>query len=103
MGYWPSHFKLLTMVIIPKSNKTVYDLPKLYRPIVLLNTIGKLFEKMIGDCLQFHTISNNFIHGSQLGDLEQRFTTDANVVLTHIIYSGWVKNLITSTLAFDIA
>jgi len=28
---------------------------------------------------------------------------DAGVVLTHIICSGWVKNLTTSTLVFDIA
>jgi len=27
---------------------------------------------------------------------------DAEVALTHIIHSGWVKNLITSTLAFYI-
>jgi len=91
------------MVIIPKPNKTIYDSPKLYQPIVLLNTIGKLFEKMIGECLQFHTISNNFIHQSQLGGLKQRSTTDAGVVLTQIICSCWVKNLITSTLAFNIA
>jgi len=30
LGYWPSHFKSSTMVIIPKPNITVYDLPKLY-------------------------------------------------------------------------
>ena len=102
LGYWPSHFKLSTIVIIPKPNKTVYDLPKLYWPIVLLNTIGKLFEKMIGEHLQFYTISNNFIHQSQLGGLKQRSTTDAGIVLTYIIHSGWVKNLIISTLAFNI-
>jgi len=28
---------------------------------------------------------------------------DAGIILTHIICSGWIKNLITSTLAFDIA
>ena len=64
--------------------------------------IGKLFEKMIGDCLQFHTISNNFIHQSQLEGLKQRSTIDAGIILTHIICSEWVKNLIISTLAFDI-
>jgi len=64
LGYWPSHFKLSTIVIIPKPNKTVYDSSKSYRLIVLLNMIGKLFEKMIGDHLQFHTIFNNFIHWS---------------------------------------
>ena len=102
LGYWPSHFKLSTTVIISKPNKTVYNLPRLYWLIVLLNMIGKLFEKMIGDHLQFHTISNNFIYQSQLGGLKQRSTTDAGVILTYIIHSGWVKNLITSTLAFDI-
>ena len=48
-------------------------------------------------------ISNNFIYHSQLRDLKQRSTMDAEIALTHIIQSGWVKNLSTSTLAFDIA
>jgi len=64
LGHWPSHFKTSTMIVISKPNKSAYDSPKLYRPIVLLNTIRKLFEKMIGECLQFHTISNSFIHHS---------------------------------------
>jgi len=58
---------------------------------------------MIGEHLQFHTISNGFIHPSQLGGLKSRSTMDARVALTHIIRSGWVKNLTMSTLAFDIA
>ena len=58
---------------------------------------------MIGEHLQFHTISNNFIHSSQLEGLKLRSTMDAEVVLTHIICLGWAKNLTTSTLAFDIA
>jgi len=91
------------MIIIPKPNKLAYNSPKSYWPIVLLNTIGKLFKKMIGEWLQFHTISNNFIHQSQLGRLKQRSTIDAGIALTHTIHSGWVKNLITSTLAFDIS
>jgi len=90
------------MVVISKPNKTTFDSPKSYRLIVLLNTIGKLFEKMIREHLQFHTISNCFIHPSQLRGLKSRSTTDAGVALTHIIHSGWVKNLTMSTLAFDI-
>jgi len=103
LGYWPSHFKTSTTVVIPKPNKATFDSLKLYYLIVFLNTIGKLFEKMIGECLQFHTISNNFIHPSQLRGLKQRSTMDAGVALTHIVQLGWVKNLSTSTLAFDIA
>jgi len=86
LGYWLSHFKTSTTVVIPKSNKTTFNSPKSYRPIILLNTIGKLFEKMVGEYLQFHTISNSFIHPSQLRSLKLRSTTDARVVLTHIIH-----------------
>jgi len=62
LGYWLSYFKTSTTIVIFKPNKVSYDSPKLFRPIVLLNTLGKLIEKVISDRLQFHTISNNFIH-----------------------------------------
>jgi len=44
-------------IIIPKLNKESYDSPKFFRPIILLNTIEKLIEKVIGDRLQFQIIS----------------------------------------------
>ena len=91
------------MVVIFKPNKASFNSSKLYYPIVLLNTIGKLFEEMIGECLQFYMISNSFIHSSQLRGLKQRSTIDIVVVLTHIIQLEWVKNLTTSTLVFNIS
>ena len=103
LGYWPLHFKKSTMVVISKLNKKSYNFPKSFRPIVLLNTIGKLIEKVIRERLQFNMASNNFIHPSQLGSLKFKSTIDADVALTHIIRSGWIKNMSTSTLTFDIA
>jgi len=90
-------------VIIPKLNKASYDSPKSFRPIVLLNMMDKLIEKVIGEKLQFLTTMNNVIHPSQLEGLKFKSTTDAGVALMHIICSGWVKNLTTSMLVFDIA
>ena len=90
-------------IIIPKPNKELYDSPKDFQPIMLLNTIGKLIEKVIGKRLQFQSISNKFIYQCQLEDLKQQSTTDVGVVLTYFIYTGWVKNLSTSILGFDIA
>ena len=89
-------------IIILKSNKESYDFSKSFRPIVLLNTIGKLIEKVIGKRLQFLSILNNFIYPSQLDDLKQRLTMNASIALIHFIYTGWVKNKITSMLVFDI-
>ena len=51
LGHWLSHFKTSMMVVIPKPNKISYGSPKLFCPIVFLNTIEKLFEKMIGEHL----------------------------------------------------
>ena len=103
IGYWPNHFKNSTTIVIPKPNKMLYNSPKSFRPIVLLNTLGKLIEKVIGNKLQFHIISNNFIHQSQLRGLKLKLTMDAGITLTHFIHMGWIKNILTSSLAFDIA
>ena len=96
------HFKRSTMIVIPKPNKKSYNFLKAFRSIVLLNTVGKLIEKVIRECLQFNTVSNNFIHPSQLSGLKFKSMIDVGVALTHIIQTGWVKNLSTSTLAFNI-
>ena len=88
LGYWPSHFKKSTIVVISKLNKNLYDSPKSFRPIVLLNTVGKLIEKVIGERFQFNTAANNFIHPSQLGGLKFKSMIDADIALTHIVRSG---------------
>jgi len=77
-----------TTVVIPKPNKSSYDNPKAFQPIVLLNTLGKLVEKVIAERLQFIVVSNNFVYLSQLGGLKFKSTVDAGVALTHIMWSG---------------
>jgi hypothetical protein len=48
-GVWPDEFKVSITVVIPKPGKPSYDTPKSFRPIVLLNTMGKLLEKMLAN------------------------------------------------------
>ena len=80
----------------------LYNQPKAFRPIVLLNTLEKLIEKVITERIQFTVTSNNFIHPSQLGGLKFKSTMDAGVALTHIVRSGWAKGKMISTLTFNI-
>ena len=47
LHHWPRYFKELVSIIIPKLGKPAYDTSKAFRPIVLLNTLGKLIEKII--------------------------------------------------------
>ena len=71
LGYWPMYFKMFLSIIIPKLNKTFYNSPKSFHPIVLLNMLEKLIRKVIGKCLQFYAIANNFVYSYQLGGLKQ--------------------------------
>ena len=103
LGYWPDYFKTSTTIIIPKPNKLSYNNPKAFQPIVLLNTLSKLIEKVIAERIQFIVAANDFIHPSQLGGLKSKSTVDAGIALTHIVRSGWIKGKSTSTLAFDIS
>ena len=103
LGHWPNYFKYSSTIIIPKHNKMSYNQAKLFHPIVLLNTLGKLIEKVIAERLQFTVINNDFIHLSQLGSLKFKSIMGARVALTHIMCSGWAKGKTISTLAFDIS
>jgi len=67
VGHWPKHFQDSVSVIIPKPGKPTHSTPKLFRPIVLLNTVGKLIEKMISNHLQFNMIKYDLVHPNQVG------------------------------------
>jgi hypothetical protein len=50
-GYCPTHFMDTTTVVLRKPGKDDYTQPKAYRPIALLNTLGKLMEAIIANRL----------------------------------------------------
>jgi len=90
------------LVIILKPDKASYNTPKAFRPIVLLNTTGKLIEKVISNCLQFYTTANSYLHPNQLRGVQQKSTINTGIYLTHLVRARWVKQCYTSVIAFDI-
>ena len=70
LDHWLSYFKTLSSIIISKPNKASYNSPKMFRPIILLNTLRKLIERVINKRLQFQLIFKNFIHLCQLSGLK---------------------------------
>jgi hypothetical protein len=96
-GHWPAEFKASTTVVIPKPGKL------LFRPIVLLNTLGKMFEKMLSNRLQFEAPEHGVLHLNQFGGVRQNSTKDAGCFLPHIVQAGWHAELKTSVVTFDLA
>ncbi|GJF00388.1 hypothetical protein PsYK624_166750 [Phanerochaete sordida] len=99
----PTVFKQSVTVVIPKPNKPDYSKAKAYRPIVLLNCIGKLLEKMIATRLQFDSQRFGIAHPCQFGGTIQHSTTDAGVQLVHNIRQAWRQQIDSSALLFDVS
>jgi hypothetical protein len=82
-----------TTMVIPKPGKPLYNTPKSFRGIVLLNTLGKIFEKMLSNRLQFEAAEHGVLHPNQFGGVGQNSTKDAGCFLTHVVWPGWHAKL----------
>lgn len=63
-AYFPVAWKIATLVLLLKGNKLLEQLSS-YRPICLLNTVGKFFEKVIKRRLELHLSSTNGLIDNQ--------------------------------------
>ena len=72
-GVYPDHFKTAEIVMIPKNNLPTAD-PDKYRPISLLNFLGKVFAKILNNKLVEHLEENHIIKDTQHGFRKKRST-----------------------------
>ncbi|XP_064539656.1 uncharacterized protein LOC135429319 [Drosophila montana] len=73
---FPTIWKLQTLVLLPKPGKPPDD-PSSYRPICLLDTLGKVLEKLICNRLQVAVDNNGGLSQSQFGFTKAKSTIDA--------------------------
>lgn len=66
LGYFPNRWKVAIVTCIPKPGKD-RTLVESYRPISLLNTVGKLFEKIIKIRIEKFLLDNNILPNEQFG------------------------------------
>ena len=75
-GVFPDQWKLQQLVLLPKGNKSPDD-PSAYRPICLLDTIGKVLERIISKRLLKVAEDNGALSERQFGFRKARSTVDA--------------------------
>lgn len=75
-GNFPDRWKRQKLVLLPKPGKPPGD-PSAYRPICLLDTAGKLLEKVIYNRLVGYTEGENGLSRMQFGFRKGRSTVDA--------------------------
>lgn len=82
-GIFPKIWKRQRLVLIPKPNKPPGE-PSSYRPLCMIDTLGKVLERIICERLEKHIENVGGLADNQYGFRKKRSTVDAIKKLTEI-------------------
>lgn len=101
LNSWPKSFKTAKVIPIPKPGRDGTQSSS-YRPISLLNNLGKLFEKVINARLMTFAEEQNIINDQQFGFRQQHSTSHQILRVVNHIKSNWIHRRSTGMVLFDI-
>lgn len=104
-SYHPTPFRHSKTVVLRKPQKAAYDVAKAYRPIALLNTLGKMLEKIVARRISALAEEHGLLPTTQMGARPGRSTVTALEMLTEQIQTVWANDpsLVASMLSLDIS
>jgi hypothetical protein len=82
-------WKISTTVVLRKPGKPRYDIPKVYRPIVLLNTMWKVLMAIVASHITFITEKHQLLPANHFGGRPGRTMADVLHLLMHKIKEVW--------------
>jgi hypothetical protein len=101
-GHHPRPWKEAVVCVIPKPKRADYSLAKNFRPISLLECLGKLLEKVIAKLIYSDMTKHALVPTNQFGGRNASSTLDAGLTLLHDTQSAHQMGLKTGILLFDI-
>ncbi|GBN95192.1 Retrovirus-related Pol polyprotein from type-1 retrotransposable element R1, partial [Araneus ventricosus] len=99
-GYFPKRWKRAQVVMFNKKNKD-HD-PGAYRPICLLDALGKALDKLITQRLFHHLLSNNLLHPNQYGFIPGKSASDAILELQKWISDAREESKHSVVISLDV-
>jgi hypothetical protein len=100
LGIFPSRLKYSVITPLHKKNDKRNVLN--YRPISLLTSFSKLFEKIIYKSLITHITSNNIFTNSQFGFRKESSTDKATYKLVNDILTALTDKRLVGGIFFDL-
>ena len=91
--------------MIRKPDKDDYTVPKAYRPIALLNTIGKIMDAIIAKRISYVTEAHQLLPKTHIGGRKARSTDHAIYIILEKIYKTWnmPEETVASLLLLDVS
>ncbi|KAG9223182.1 hypothetical protein CCMSSC00406_0000129 [Pleurotus cornucopiae] len=102
LDHYPLAWKRWTTIVLKKPGKPRYDLAKAWRPIALLNTMGKVLTALVTEDMVEMCEKHNLLPSHHFGGRPGRTTSDALHTLTTKIKKAWSEGKVASALFLDI-
>lgn len=100
-GYFPKQWKEAYGIMLTKPNKDSKRVTN-YRPISLLNTMGKLFERIVGRRLQEHLSEQNFFNDWQRAYQSKKEAAEIVYRLGEEVRTARKTGWITAAISLDV-
>lgn len=100
LSYFPDNWKEAVVTAIPKPEKDL-SIPVSYRPISLLNSLSKIFEKIMLNRIDKHIEALNIVPNIQFGFREFHSTTQQAFRIARHIKIGFSNKMSTGMVLFD--
>lgn len=102
-AFYPLEWKAANLVLLRKSGRALEN-PSAYRPLCMLDTIGKLFEKLLIGRLRTHTTASGQVTKNQYGFRAGKSTVDAMARIRCIYQTanGRANKLFVGMLTLDV-
>ena len=101
-GHHPRLWKEAVVCVIPKPNRADYTQAKNFRPISLLECLGKLLEKIVAKLIYRDMTKHDLVPSTQFGGRNASSTLDAGLTLLHDIQAAHQTGHRAGILLFDI-
>jgi hypothetical protein len=85
-----------------KSGKENSDEVSKFRPISLLNTRGKVLEKLLINRISHHVFAHDIMNQNQYGFTPQRSTADAAMAVKGFVEEGLAAGEIIVLISLDV-
>ena len=103
IGHNPQHFQTSITVTLRKAGPRDYRRPKAYRPVALLNTLGKILEAVVANRIAWAVEEHRLLPDTHLGGRKGVSVDHAIQLILDRVYTAWGTGQKASMLLLDVA
>ncbi len=103
LQHCPARFKKSITVALRKPGKSDYSQPKSYRPVALMNTMGKVLDVVLAKRIQYYSEKHHLLPAAHTGGRKQSSCEHAVHLMLEKIHTAWRKRKVASLLMLDVS